>query len=78
MNINKAFDFISENNIEPEAVFALAQKVKDLDLSDEDNIRKVIRDVAKLANKPIDKIQENKIVREIMKNGVNDNLFDML
>ena len=52
--------------------------VKNMDLSNEDSIRKVIREVSKLANKPIDKVQENKIVREILKNGINDNLFNMI
>ena len=71
-------NFIAENNISPEAVFELVEKVKNMDLSNEDSIRKVIREVSKLANKPIDKAQENKIVREIMKNGINDNLFNLL
>ena len=78
MNFNKALQFISDNNIQPEAVFELVEKVRTMDLSNEDNIRKVIKDVSKLANKPIDKAQENKIVREILKNGVNDNLFNMI
>ncbi len=78
MNFNKALQFITDNNIQPEAVFELVEKVKNMDLSNEDNIRNVIRDVSKLAGKPIDKAQEDNIVREIMKNGVNDNLFNML
>ena len=78
MNFNKALQFITDNNIQPEAVFKLVEKVKTMDLSNEENIRNVIRDVSKLAGKPIDKVQEDNIVREIMKNGVNDNLFNML
>ena len=78
MNFNKALQFITDNNIQPEAVFELVEKVKSMDLSNEENIRNVIRDVSKLAGKPIDKAQEDNIVREIMKNGVNDNLFNML
>lgn len=78
MNFNKALQFISDNNIQPEAVFELVEKVKNMDLSNEENIRNVIRDVSKLAGKPIDRAQEDNIVREIMKNGVNDNLFNML
>ena len=31
-----------------------------------------------MANKPIDKAEENKLVREIMKNGVNESLLDIL
>lgn len=78
MNINKAFSFIAENNISPEAVFQLVEKVKGMDFSDENNIRQVIREVSKLANKPIDRNKETMIVKEVMKNGVSDNLFKMI
>lgn len=78
MNINKAMSFIAENNIQPEELFALVEKVRSMDLSDETSIRKVIRDVSKMANKPIDKAQENKLVREIMRNGINNDLFDII
>ncbi|MCI6508206.1 MAG: stage VI sporulation protein F [Bacilli bacterium] len=78
MNINKVMSFISENNIQPDELFALVERVRTLDLTDESCIRKVIRDVSKMANKPIDKAEENKLVREIMKNGVNESLLDIL
>ena len=76
--MNNALNFIAQNNIEPSAVFALVEKVRTMDLSNEQSIRKVIREVSQLVNKTIDKNQENKIVREIMKNGINDNLFNMI
>lgn len=76
--MNKALNFIAENNIQPEALFALVEKVQRMDLSDETSIRKVIQSVAELANRRIDKYQEDRIVREILKNGVNENLFEML
>lgn len=78
MNFNKALQFITDNNIQPEAVFELVEKVKNMDLSNETNIRNVIRSVAQLAGKNIDKSQEDNIVREILKNGVNENIFNML
>lgn len=76
--MNKVLNFITENNIEPSAIFELVDKVQQMDLTSEDSIRKVIRDVSKIANRPVDKIQENKIVQEILKNGINDNLFNMI
>ena len=78
MNINKVMSFISENNIQPDELFSVVKIVRTLDLTEETWIRKVIRDVAKMANKPIDKAEENKLVREIMKNGVNESLLDIL
>lgn len=76
--MNKVLNFITENNIEPSAIFELVDKVQQMDLTSEDSIRKVIRDVSRIANRPVDKIQENKIVQEILKNGINDNLFNMI
>ena len=55
MNFNKIMNFISENNIQPEAVFALVEKVRQMDLNNEESIRQVIRDVSKIAGKSLDK-----------------------
>jgi len=78
MNMSKVFNFIAENNISPSDVFMLVEKVKNLDLNNEQNIRIVIRDVAKLANRPLDVNKENQIVREIKQNGVTENLFNFV
>ena len=72
MNLNKVMNFISENNIQPDAVFALVEKVRYMDLNDEASIRQVIKDVSVLAGKNLDKAEENKLVR----NGVNENIFN--
>ena len=69
---------MADNNIQPAELFALVEKVRIMDLSDEEAIRNVIREVAKVANRPLDKAQENRIVKDIMKNGINDNLFNLL
>lgn len=76
--MNKALNFISENNIQPEVLFALVEQVQKMDLNDESNIRKIIKSVSQMANRTIDKKQEDKIVNEILKNGVNESLFEML
>ena len=76
MNLNKVMNFISENNIQPDAVFALVEKVRYMDLNDEASIRQVIKDVSVLAGKNLDKAEENKLVRAIMTNGVNENIFN--
>ena len=69
MNFNKVLQFLADNNIQPAELFALVEKVRTMDLSDEEAIRNVIREVAKVANRPLDKAQENRIVKDIMKNG---------
>jgi hypothetical protein len=76
--MNKALNFIAENNIQPEVLFDLVDKVGRMDLSNEDNIRQIINSVSKMANRKIDKSQEDRIVKEILNNGVNESIFDML
>lgn len=76
--MNKALNFISENNIQPEALFSLVNQVQRMDLSDETNIRQIIRAVGDMAHRKIDKSQEDRIVHEILKNGVNENIFDII
>ena len=44
----------------------------------ENNIRQLIKSVSKMANRSIDKSQEDRIVKEILNNGVNENIFEML
>lgn len=56
--------------------FALVEKVRYMDLNDEASIRQVIKDVSVLAGKNLDKAEENKLVRVIMTNGVNENIFN--
>ena len=65
MNLNKIMNFIAENNIQPDAVFALVEKVRYMDLNNEESIRQVIKEVSKIAGKTLDKAEENKLVRDI-------------
>ena len=60
------------------SVFALVEKVRQMDLNNEESIRQVIRDVSKIAGKSLDKAEENKLVRDILTNGINENLFDAI
>lgn len=77
MNFNKILNFIAENNIEPEQVFNLVEKVKKTDLNDESNIRDIIQEVSKLTNKPVSKAKEDEIVKKVFQNGINEDLLNM-
>ena len=78
MNFNRVLNFIAENNIEPEQVFNLVEKVKKMNLSDENNIREIIHEVSSLTNKPISIAKENELVKIIQKNGINEDLLNMI
>lgn len=77
MNLGKVLNLITENNINPEDVFKLVDKVKTMDLKNEDNIRDVIHEVSKIANKPIDAEKENALVKKILSDGLNEDLINM-
>ncbi|WP_042223583.1 stage VI sporulation protein F [Oceanobacillus manasiensis] len=65
------FDKIQKNaNVNPDDVYKVADAVKNADFSDEQTVRKLVRHLAKLANKSIPKEKEDKIVETITKNNV--------
>ena len=65
------FDKIQKNaNISPDEIYKVADSVKHADFSDERTVRNLIRQLAKLANKPISKEKEDKLVESIVKNKI--------
>ncbi|MED1457642.1 stage VI sporulation protein F [Bacillus smithii] len=50
-------------------VFELANSLQNADFRDEKTVRYVIRRVSEIANKPVSKEMEDKIVRTIIKDG---------
>lgn len=78
MNFGKVLNLIAQNNIDPEKVFEVVEKVKNSDLKNEKTIRELINEISILANKKIDKEQEDKLVKKILNDGVNEDLFEMI
>ncbi|OZU90102.1 stage VI sporulation protein F [Virgibacillus indicus] len=65
------FDKIQKNaNVNPDEIYKVADSVKNADFSDEKTVRRLVRHLAKLANKPISKEKEDKIVQSIVKNNM--------
>lgn len=63
------FDKIQKNtNIRPEEVYKVADSVKNADFSDEKTVRNLVRQLSQMANKPLSKEREDKIVQSIVKN----------
>lgn len=77
MNFGKIFSMLSDSNIDKEEVFRLVDVIKNMDLSDEENLRKVIRQASVVAKKPIDKNLEDELVRRIQKDGLTPSLLDL-
>lgn len=65
------FDQISKNsNISPEQILKVANSVQNADFSNENTVRNLVKQLAKMANKPISKEKEDKLVQSITKNNV--------
>lgn len=65
------FDKIQQKaKINPDDVYKVADSVKHADFSDEKTVRRLIRQLSKLANKPVSKQKEDKIVQSIVKNDI--------
>lgn len=77
-NLGKVLNLIAQNNINPQDVFSLVDRIKSTNLRDEDNLRNLIRDASKIAGKKIDKQAEDKLIKKIMSEGINEDIFDML
>lgn len=52
-----------------EEIFALANAIQHADFTNEKQVRKIVRRVSQLANKPISKELEDQIVNSIINNG---------
>lgn len=66
----------SKTNVKKDDIMNLARSIQSQDLTNEDNLRKLINDVAKMANKEISKEKEDKILNAIKGKSPKD--FDKL
>lgn len=65
-NHDNLFGKIQKNSsINPGDIYKVADSVKNADFSDERTVRKLVRQLAKMANKPISKEKEDKLVKTI-------------
>jgi ribosomal protein S3AE len=78
VNFSKIMNLIAQNNINPEQVFALVERIRNSDLKNEANIRQIIAEVSKIAGKKLDRQQEDQLVKKIINEGVNEDIFEML
>ncbi len=78
MAYKNVFDEINQKTkIDKNTIFDIADSIKNADLSDEKVLRKLIHDISKMANKPVSKDLEDKIVGKVKKDGVPSNISDL-
>lgn len=59
----------NKTGVDMDEIFALANAIQHADFSNEKQVRKIIKKVSKLANKPVSRELEDRIVKSIMQEG---------
>ena len=73
------FDRVEKKTkVKKEDILKLAKKISGQDLSDEDNLRTLIKDVAKLAGKEPTKETEEKIISAVKKDKIPKKMDDLI
>lgn len=77
--MSSLFDKVQQQtNVKKEDIVALAKRIQGVDLKNEQNLRKIIHDVAKLAGREVSKDKENKIVDAVKGGQVPKDIKSML
>ena len=72
---NNIFDKVEKKTkVKKEDILTLARSLQNKNLKDEGELRKIIKDVAKLAGKEVSKEREEKIIDAIIKDKIPKNL----
>ena len=73
------FDRVEKKTkVKKEDILKLAKKISGQDLADEDNLRTLIKDVAKLAGKEVSKEKEEKIISAVKKDKIPKKMDDLI
>ena len=78
MDFKTIIDLLSKSNINQEAMYELVGEASSLDLREEDNLRKIIRKGAMIANKTIPMEQEDRIIEILKEKGITTDLLNVL
>ena len=78
MDFKTIIDLLSRSNINQEAMYELVGEASTLDLREEDNLRKIIRKGAMIANKTIPMEQEDRIIEILKEKGITTDLLNVL
>lgn len=71
MSDKNIFSRVEEKtNVKKEDILNLARKASNQDLTNENNLRKLIKEVAKLSGKDVSKEKEEKIINAIKKDKI--------
>ena len=67
----------NKTGVSMDELFTLANAISHADFTDEKQVRKIVRKVGKLANKPVSKDLEDEIARSILQSGGSLSMTDI-
>ncbi|WP_342600455.1 stage VI sporulation protein F [Psychrobacillus sp. FSL H8-0483] len=67
----------NKTGVSMEDLFTLANAISYADFTDESQVRKIVRQVGKLANKPVNKELEDQLTNSILQKGNSLSLSDI-
>lgn len=71
MDRNNFFDNLEKKtNVKQQDIFQLANSVSGANFKDEQTVRNLIQQVARMANKPVSKEKEDELVKAIVNNNM--------
>ncbi|MYL32737.1 stage VI sporulation protein F [Pontibacillus yanchengensis] len=75
----KAFDHLQKKaNISSDEIFKVADSMKNADFKDEKTVRNLVKQLSKMAGKPVSKEKEDKIVKAIVENNMDMNQLNQM
>ena len=67
----------NKTGVSMDELFTLANAISHADFTDEKQVRKIVRKVGKLANKPVSQQLEDELTRSILQSGSSLSLADI-
>lgn len=67
----------NKTNVDKNTILSLAKKIQNTNMKDENTLREVIQEISKMTGKEVSKEKEDKIINNILKDNVPQNIDKM-
>ena len=67
----------NKTNVDKNTILSLAKKIQNTNMKDENTLREVIQEISKMTGKKVSKEKEDKIINNIIKDNVPQNIDKM-